>query len=174
MRQVVRRGNAWNADLHVPIHTNSYNGTVSGTRVFCFNENGEGYKAAKCVFDALAPITPGTSENLSVNRNLYEVSYANAPTVYVEAEFHDVAACAKWIIENVGAIGEAIAEGICNYYGVSYVTPFAEKYSVVIGECGTQFEAEAKLDKIKALISTAESALVTLNAMMQDAKIIKR
>lgn len=174
MYERVAESNAWGADLHVPIHTNSYDGKVSGTRIFCFNTTGAGYKAAKCVFDALAPITPGTSENVSVNQNLYEVDYANAPTVYIEVEFHDVAACAKWIIENVVPVGEAIAKGICKYYGVAYVPEIVEQYAIVIDEHDTEFEADAKLDKINALVEDAQNTLVTLNDILRNAKVIKQ
>lgn len=173
MYERVAESNAWGADLHVPIHTNSYDGKVSGTRIFCFNTTGAGYKASKCVFDALAPITPGTSENVSVNQNLYEVDYASAPTVYIEVEFHDVAACAKWIIENVVPVGEAIAKGICKYYGVAYVPEIVEQYAIVIDEHDTEFEADAKLDKINALVQDAQDTLVTLNDILRNAKVIK-
>lgn len=174
MYERVAESNSWCADLHVPIHTNAYDGQVSGTRVFCFNTTGEGYKAAVCVFNALAPVTPGTSESVTPNQDLYEVDYASAPTVYIEVEFHDVAACAKWIIENVVVIGEAIAKGICKYYGVAYVPEVTEKYAIVIEQYDTEFEADAKLDKIKALISGAQDALVTLDAILQEAKVIKQ
>ena len=117
-----RASDAFGADLHVPIHTNAYNGKVGGTRVFCYNKAGEGYKAAMAVFNSLAPITPGTSESISVNANLFEVRVPAAPTVYVECDFHDVPKIAKWIIANTNAIGEAIARGICNYFGVKYKT----------------------------------------------------
>ena len=173
MYERVAESNAWGADLHVPIHTNSYDGKVSGTRIFCFSTTGAGYKAAKCVFDTLAPLTPGTSENVSVNQNLYEVDYANAPTVYIEVEFHDVAACAKWIIENVVPVGEAIAKGICKYYSVAYVPEIVEQYAIVIDEHDTEFEADAKLDKINALVEDAQNTLVTLNDILRNAKVIK-
>lgn len=114
--------NAFGADLHVPIHTNACNGSVTGTRIFCYNKTGEGYKAAREVFNVLAPVTPGTSESVSVNANLYEVRVPAAPTVYIECDFHDVARIAKWIINNTTTIGEAIAHGICNYFGITYKT----------------------------------------------------
>ena len=117
-----RASDAFGADLHVPIHTNAYNGKVGGTRVFCYNKTGEGHKAAMAVFNALAPITPGTSESVSVNANLFEVRVPAAPTVYVECDFHDVPKIAKWIIANTNTIGEAIARGICNYFGIKYKT----------------------------------------------------
>lgn len=113
---------AFGADLHVPIHTNAYNGKVGGTRIFCYNKTGEGYKAAREVFNVLAPITPGTSESVTVNANLFEVRVPAAPTVYVECDFHDVTKIAKWIVNNTTTIGEAIAHGICNYFGIKYKT----------------------------------------------------
>ena len=79
------------------------------------------------VFGFLAPVTPGASENISVDAELYEVKYTAAPCVYIESEFHDVAIVAKWIIEHVEDIAEAICKGISDYFGVSYKAPAAAK-----------------------------------------------
>lgn len=114
--------NAFDADLHVPIHTNAFDGSVTGTRMFCYRKNGEGYKACNSIFAVLAPITPGDSESISVNSKLYEVSVPAAPTAYIEVEFHDNEASAKWIVEHTTEIGEAIAKGICNYFDITYKT----------------------------------------------------
>lgn len=110
------------ADLHVPIHTNACNGQVSGTRMFCHDATGNGMKACKAIFNVLAPLTPGKSENISVNQQLFEIRVPNAPTAYIECEFHDVPSVAKWIVEHTTDIGEAIAHGICNYFGIAYKT----------------------------------------------------
>ena len=132
-----QESNKWGADLHVPIHTNAYNGQVSGTRILCYSLTGKGYKASKAVFDTLAPITPGKSENVSAAPGLYEVKNTKAPCVYIEVDFHDVPDVAKWIIEHTVEIGEAICKGICNYYGVMYkVAPAADAnmiYKVQVG-----------------------------------------
>ena len=155
----VSESDAWGADLHVPIHTNAYDGSVSGTRIFCFNTTGEGYKAANAVFNELAPVTPGTSESVRADASLYEIKEAYAPTVYIEVEFHDVAASAKWIVENVEIIGEAIAKGICNHYGVSYVEPVVSipKYSLVLGEYDTIKEADDVLGDIHYAINLLQN-----------------
>ena len=120
MQDKCKESNAFGADLHVPIHTNAFNGTVTGTRMFCFNSSGEGMKACKAIFNRLAPVTPGTSENIRVDASLYEVRVPSAPTAYIECEFHDNATTAKWIVEHTVDIGEAIARGICDYFGVTY------------------------------------------------------
>ena len=117
----VQESNAWGADLHACLHSNAFDGKVSGTRIFSYDLEGEGYEAAKAIFARLAPITPGTSENIKPYPALYEVRNSNAPCVYIEIDFHDVDAVALWIIENTQEIAEAICQGICDHYGVEYV-----------------------------------------------------
>lgn len=118
----VAESDAWKADLHICVHTNAYNEEVTGTRIMCYDLKGEGYKASKAIFEVLAPITPGKSENISAHPELYEIRAAKAPTVYLEIDFHDVDEIALWIIENKQKIAETIAKGVCKYYGVKYIT----------------------------------------------------
>ena len=117
MQQKCSESNAFGADLHVPIHTNAFNGKVRGTRMFCYDTKGKGMAACKAIFAELAPLTPGESENIKADPSLYEVRVPAAPTAYTECEFHDSVEGAKWIVENTDKIGEAIAKGICKYLG---------------------------------------------------------
>lgn len=161
MQARVAESDRWGADLHVPIHTNAFNKSVTGTRLFCWNKSGEGYRAARAVYAALAPLTPGTSENIQINTQLYEIRVPAAPTVYIEVDFHDVAAVAKWIVEHTVEIGEAIAKGICKHFGVDYVLPAAEKepdeereeavlYRVQVGAYSVRANAEKMLEQVRA------------------------
>lgn len=152
MEERVAESNDWNADLHVCIHTNAFNGVTTGTRIFASDLSNEGYKAAKAVFDVLAPKTPGTSESVSAYPALYEIRMTTAYCVYVEADFHDVPKIAKWIMENVVLIGEAIAEGICNYYDVQYLQPAGGDtiYRVQTGAFRVYENAQAHVAKLKA------------------------
>ena len=109
MAQRCAQSNSFGADVHNCVHTNACNGKVMGTRLFCYAIPGKGYDACKAVFAELAPLSPGTSENVQKNPNLYEVRIPAAPTVHCECEFHDSADLAKWIVANVDKIGEAIA-----------------------------------------------------------------
>lgn len=150
-----RESNAFGADLHVPIHTNAFNGAVGGTRMFCFNSSGEGMKACKAIFNRLAPVTPGTSENIRVDASLYEVRTPSAPTAYIECEFHDNATMARWIVEHTVDIGEAIAQGICDYFGVTFKAreqpePATDKlYCVQVGAFAARANAERRLRVVK-------------------------
>ena len=122
MADRVNESNLWGATLHVCLHTNAFNEQVSGTRIFSADTVGEGYAAAKAVFDRLAPVTPGTSENIKPYPELYEIRNTNAPCVYVEVDFHDVDEVALWIIDHTEDIAEAICHGICDHYGYEYST----------------------------------------------------
>lgn len=161
MQEKCAASNAFGADLHVPIHTNAFNGTVTGTRMFCFNSSGEGMKACKAIFARLAPVTPGTSENIRADASLYEVRVPAAPTAYVECEFHDNPTASKWIVENTGLIGETIARGICDYFGVTFQKkeqpkpvepekPATDKlYRVQVGAFAVRENAERMLRRLR-------------------------
>ena len=162
MAKRVAESNAWGADLHVPIHTNAFNGSVAGTRMFCYSTSGEGYRACKAIMEALAPITPGDSDNIT-EYHWYEVDAATAPTAYLEVGFHDSKEEAQWIIDHTEDIAEAICKGVCNYFGVQYVAPAADQpaqpstpasggklYRVQVGAFAVRDNAEALLKKLKA------------------------
>lgn len=155
MKAVVDASNGWGADMHVCVHTNAYNGTVSGTRIYAYDKAKPGYQAALKVFNRLAPITPGTSESVQVNKTWYEMVNSWAPCVYCECEFHDNAESAKWIVEHTEDIGEAIAAGICDHFGVTYVAPAPSKpesdtlYRVQVGAFKSKENAERYRDKLK-------------------------
>ena len=161
MAQRCAQSNAWGADIHNCVHTNACNKQVMGTRLFCYVIPGKGYDACKAVFNELAPLTPGTSENIQANSRLYEVRVPDAPSVYCECEFHDTVEGAKWIVEHTTEIGEAIAKGLCKYLGVKYVPAKQETpkpaepaqgdtlYRVQVGAFAVRANAEKMLDRLK-------------------------
>lgn len=147
---------AWGADLYIPIHTNAYNGEVSGTRIYTYDNIGEGRKAGLCIYHNLAPLTPGTSDNISADASLYEIRKPAAPTVYCECEFHDVPETARWIITHTKTIAEAICKGVCEYFGVPYKAQDDEApkpetlYHVQVGAFKDRKNAEKMLESVKA------------------------
>lgn len=130
-----RESDAWGAELHVPVHTNAFDTLLRGTRMFCYDLKGEGYKASKAIFEELAPVVPGDSDGIRA-AGYYEIVASRAPCAYVEAAFHDHPEQAAWIISHIDPIAEAICKGICKYFGVAYVSPEVEKetiYRVQVG-----------------------------------------
>lgn len=119
MSCAVRRSNEFNPDLHICIHTNAYNGHVFGTRVFTYASSGVSFECAKVIFDGLSKLIPDGSNAMKLRPGLYELKNTVAPAVYVEVDFHDVFARAKWLVENRELIAHNIANSICVYFGVS-------------------------------------------------------
>ncbi len=156
----VSESNAFGADLHVAIHTNataSHNVT-GGTSVLLYDLTGERKKAGQAVFDRLSPITPGKSaERLMAYPGFYEIKNTNAPTVYCECEFHDTKEGAKFIVNNTARIGEAIAKGICDYYGVKIKEENKNNapsddgtlYAVQVGAFSEKANAQSLLEKLE-------------------------
>jgi N-acetylmuramoyl-L-alanine amidase len=156
MYERVAQSNAWGAILHVCLHTNAHDGKVGGTRLFCYELGGEGHKACEAVMATLAPITPGTSDAITARPELYEVRETTATCVYVEVDFHDVPEIALWIISHTTEIAEAIAQGICNYFGKEYTAPEA-KGSEKLPAPSDLEERVTELEKIVAgLMSSVE------------------
>lgn len=120
MAEKCAASDAFGAELHMPIHTNGFNGSVSGTRIFYGVDGSAGHKAAKAILARLGPVTPGAPDMVQAYPQLYEIRTPKAPTAYIEADFHDVAAVADWIIDHTQEIGEEICHGVCDYFGVPY------------------------------------------------------
>lgn len=151
MQNRVTHSDQWGADMHLAIHTNATGQhTAGGTQVFFYAYNGFGNVACQKVFEELKDITPGSNAEVCKKYSaLYEVYKPNATSVYCEVEFHDVAAYAKWIIENTEAIAEAITRGICKFYTVDYVKPKETIYYVQVGAFKDKKNADDLAAKLK-------------------------
>lgn len=122
MQNRCSESNSFGADIHMPIHTNAYNGSVTGgTRVFVLNSKNA--TIGNAVLKTLGAISPGTGDKLTYQTGLYEINVPNAVTVYVECEFHDTKVGSEWIRNNTAKIAEAITKGLCNYFNYSYKAP---------------------------------------------------
>ena len=127
MAEKCAASDAFGAELHMPIHSNGFDGKVSGTRIFYHSDGGEGHKAAKEMLAELGPVTPGAPDMVQAYPALYEVRVPKAPTAYIEADFHDVEAVADWIVDHTQDIAEAICKGVCDYFGVEYIAEEEQK-----------------------------------------------
>ncbi len=150
MYERVAESNLWGADAHIPIHTNAFNGKVSGFRAFYYAKNSIGQRLCEAIFSAVSPITPGTSDSITPKPEFYEVNSSNAPCAYLELGFHDNPVEAQYIIDHTKELAEAICKGICQFYEVEYVAPVKKFHRVQLGAFGVRENAEAMLAKVKA------------------------
>ena len=147
MAEKCAASDAFGAELHVPIHSNGFDGKVTGTRIFYHSDGGNGQKAAKAILARLGPVTPGAPDMVQAYPSLFEVRVPKAPTAYIEADFHDVASVADWIIDHTQEIGEAICAGICDYFGVPYVVAVVDPIK------------DERTEEFEALLRAHEKAL---------------
>ena len=137
----VTESNYWGADIHVPIHTNAGGG--HGPIVFIYSKTVERQTLGKAVYDAVNDIVPTPSKyGVQVKQGLYEVSHSIGKCVYVECAFHDDKKEAQWIIDNVEALGEAIAKGICEGTGTEYIEPISAP-EVIVPETPDSYASKA-------------------------------
>jgi N-acetylmuramoyl-L-alanine amidase len=148
----VAESNAFGAELHMPIHTNGFNGTVAGLRIMVYKLGGEAEQIAKAIMDELAPITPGKSDGISAQPQLYEIANSKGLCVYIEVGFHDNPEEARWIIEHTQDIAEAIARALCKHYDVKYIPDETEKtvYRVQVGAFHNRDYAVRLRDELRA------------------------
>lgn len=160
----IAESNAWGADLHIPIHTNAYTnsgtGTAGGTLVFIYADSKENHKFADPIYQEVQKVTPGkTDYGVRVDSRWAELNSTKAVAVYIEVDFHDNPSIAKWLIENPKTVGEAIAKGVCKGYGVKYTPPQTEPtpipgksdvfYRVQVGAFSSKTLADAFLETVK-------------------------
>lgn len=150
--QRINESNTWGADIHQPLHTNAGGG--DGTLVMCWT-NYENNKYIKNVYESLASYTPTKDDGIKVNTSLAEVSQTKAVCVYIEAEFHDSSTTAKWIVNNMKGIAEAIVKGYCKADNKTYKAESSTSatsgtsglYKVQIGAFQKKSNAEALGEK---------------------------
>jgi len=121
LAQAVADSNSKKVDLHFAIHSNA--GGARGCEVFETSDKGK--KLASCVYKYLSALTPVTDRGVKPTEHLYELNKTNVPAALAEVSFHDNIEDSKWIQANRKPIGEAIAKGILEYLGVSYVPEIA-------------------------------------------------
>ena len=150
----INESNAWGANLHVPIHTNAFNGTLTGgTLIMLYSTSGENLKAGQAIFNRLSHITPGSDYSIRANTGLAELNSTKAIAVYIECEFHDTVDGANFIINNTDKLGEAIAHGICDYFAVKWNDEDDNTsdtfYRVQVGAFSQKENAENQMNKLK-------------------------
>lgn len=157
MYKRVEESNAFGADIHIAIHTNATakHNVTGGSQVLLYSISGEREKAGNAILSRLSPITPGKSaERLVLKPDFYEVRATKGMALYCECEFHDTQLGSDFIINNTDRIGEAIAYGICDYYGIvpknkNSAPNDGTLYKVQVGAFSVRENAENYLAKLK-------------------------
>ncbi len=158
----VTESNSWNADLHIPIHTNAYNKTARGTTVLVHSKAAENMQYATPVFNSIKSIVlkQDKGRGIAVRSDLKELNATKMVAIYIEVDFHDVVEVAKWLTTEQEKIAEAIAKGICEGAKIKYIAPKDSDCTEEIAKLNQQISALNKENTaLKAKIENAKKAL---------------
>lgn len=120
--RVVDAVKAGDVDWYIPIHTNAFDGSVTGTRLMIREKTQPDLAMAEYIMKYLDAVCPGKSSNIkALGDKWYEQRLTEPiPSVYCECEFHDNKTAAEFIVGHTTEIGESIARGICEFYDVAW------------------------------------------------------
>lgn len=120
LAQTVAESNRIGPAIHVAIHSNASgpSGKGKGPEIYANRPDTSGDRLARAIYSEIEKIYPKPEDGRGVlyTKNLYEVIRTLAPAVLLEVAFHDNEQDAKWIMDNIESIGQAIATGIDNYF----------------------------------------------------------
>lgn len=125
MIAAVAESNAWGADVHYVSHTNAFNGMVRGYRPIIYPGSTEGKRLAEKMIARRREIydQPVT---LNERPGLYELRSTNAVAYYEEHVFHDNPEDAAWFHAHLRDVARSAAQGLCDYFGISFVDPYGD------------------------------------------------
>lgn len=124
MYAAVRESDAWGADVHYVSHTNAYDGSVTGYRPMIYPGSSRGEKLAAAMIAQRRKVYDGPI-SLVRRADLYELRVPKAASYYEEHVFHDNSEDAAWFHANLRAVAESAARGLCDYFGIPFVDPYA-------------------------------------------------
>ena len=119
----VKEGEAWGPDIYVADHTNA-TGTAnkaSGVQAYCWLADPNSKRLGECINARMDPIVPGGA-SIQDGSNLYEVSGPSMTAVLMESGYHDNPVDAEVIRTKTTEMGEALALGILDYFGIQTTT----------------------------------------------------
>jgi len=144
-------------DAHFALHSNAGGGV--GTVIFT-SGSVKGTKLARCIYDRVAPLSPSKDRGVQITTGFTEVIKTNAPAALLEVAFHDNVSDAEWIRANHQEIAEAICQGLCDYFGVTFrmPAPVVERvkapegmiYRVRAGAYSYEDNAQIQVEKLQA------------------------
>lgn len=124
MQRAVRESDDWGADVHYVSHTNAFDGTVRGYRPMIYPGSARGRRLAELLTARRRTIYDGPI-SLTERSDLYELRVPAAASYYEEHVFHDNSEDAEWFHENLRAVAEQTARGLCDYFSLPFTDPYA-------------------------------------------------
>ena len=123
-------------DFYLALHSNASGegqaGKNRGIIVFYYPTSSEGRRAAELFAAQLKKVYPlpelVTTQSTTT---LGEVRRPSCPANLIEIAYHDNYADARWIEGSLDVIAQAIARGLCDYFGLPFLYPQTPREGIV-------------------------------------------
>ena len=140
--QSIRDSNAGNYDFHLALHSNASPeasaGRARGVDIYYSPVSEPGLRMASIIVDNLKPIYPLPEKVRALTTvTIGEVRRTRAPAVLCELGYHDNVKDEAWITGNAEPIAAALAESVCEYFGLPFLRPAERDGGTVSVTSGT-------------------------------------
>jgi N-acetylmuramoyl-L-alanine amidase len=120
IQENVEEANEWmgSKGLYLAHHTNATgleDSKNDGTLVLIYGSVKSQF-LGKCLYDAIAPVTPTTDEGIRIDPKLYELRKTSSVAALIELFYHDNLEDMKWGITHFDQIADAEIRGIDAYF----------------------------------------------------------
>lgn len=182
MKKAMAEIMAWEPELHIAIHTNSYDEVVTGVRIgypAIGNNKGEtercnaSYRLAEEIVKTNKEIYHSPSKVKSCTYNFYELNKPTCPAIYIEGCFANSAKKdGDWWHENMDIIAKSYADGIEAWMKKEGI-PMPDG-SKPIEPTPSKPEPEPELEESTAIINTKyDSGLSLWDSYKKKTSLIK-
>lgn len=122
------------ADVYLAIHSNAASGSSFGAESYCFPASAQSMALGQNIVNEMRAISPFAPTSDSPVKNgmsyFWNIGYGEVrdpsnygmAAVLAEVEYHDNASSAQWIINNTGAIADALCRALANTFALTAKT----------------------------------------------------
>ena len=119
-REAVADSLALAPSVHVALHSNAAatenTGAIRGCEAYARRRHYGSYRLAECIYARVAAVTPTEDRGVRYSDTLAEVTRPSCASTLVELDFHDCADGAAFLTSQTGALAQAVADGIEDYF----------------------------------------------------------
>ena len=167
LRDAINASNSNNYLLHLALHSNAsppaLSGVLSGTDVYYRTGSYEGQVAAEIIADNFKNIYPNPSKVRAVaTTSLAELNMTKAPAVLMEIAYHDNAADAQWIKDNINNIAMNLVQSLTYYFDIPFIPQVIPPYEAYVDTMGGNLNIRSKPSMEAPVITTAPDGSVLL------------
>jgi N-acetylmuramoyl-L-alanine amidase len=176
LAQIIADSNAYctSSDVHLAIHSNAGPSSAEGTVGFYYKGSVNGQKLAQCIYNRVAPLSPGKDRGVVADTGYGEIVKTKAMATIIEVGFHTNPADSQYIMNHAKELGIVLAQGLGDYMGIAMKIP--PQYAPAPQQPTTPPVEDPKNKQIKDLqaqVANLQSQITTKDKSLSDLQTAK-